>query len=262
MTIATTLLTVDVDDGAMTRRAPPKTHGDRRALRYGENPHQEAYWQVIPEAMGRTWQVHQGKELSYTNLLDLDAAARIALEFSEPAAVVIKHTNPCGVATGDVARRCLRPRARGRSALGVRRHRRHQPRRSTWKPRGAHLDVHRGGDRAGGGGRGAGDSGGEGEPARGDGRLRRRWREPMRVRRLREGARFSAACSTRSAIASTEARDPWPRRRSAESRDEAAPTEPRVDGAALRVARVRARQVERGHLHRPPIARSPSAPGR
>jgi len=50
--------------------------------------------------MGRTWQVHQGKELSYTNLLDLDAAVRIALEFPEPAAVVIKHTNPCGVATG------------------------------------------------------------------------------------------------------------------------------------------------------------------
>jgi phosphoribosylaminoimidazolecarboxamide formyltransferase/IMP cyclohydrolase len=44
--------------------------------------------------------VHQGKELSFTNLLDLDAAARIALEFPEPAGVVIKHTNPCGVATG------------------------------------------------------------------------------------------------------------------------------------------------------------------
>jgi phosphoribosylaminoimidazolecarboxamide formyltransferase/IMP cyclohydrolase len=44
--------------------------------------------------------VHQGKALSYTNLLDLDAAARIALEFDTPAAVVIKHTNPCGVAIG------------------------------------------------------------------------------------------------------------------------------------------------------------------
>jgi phosphoribosylaminoimidazolecarboxamide formyltransferase/IMP cyclohydrolase len=43
--------------------------------------------------------VHQGKELSFTNLLDLDAAARIALEFDTPAAAVIKHTNPCGVAT-------------------------------------------------------------------------------------------------------------------------------------------------------------------
>jgi len=44
--------------------------------------------------------VLQGKELSYTNLLDLDSAARIAAEFTEPAAVVIKHTNPCGAATG------------------------------------------------------------------------------------------------------------------------------------------------------------------
>ena len=42
----------------------------------------------------------QGKELSYTNLLDLDAAARMVLEFDEPAAVVVKHTNPCGAAIG------------------------------------------------------------------------------------------------------------------------------------------------------------------
>src|SRR5204863_5310917 len=42
----------------------------------------------------------QGKELSYTNLLDLDAAARLVLEFDEPAAAVIKHTNPCGAAIG------------------------------------------------------------------------------------------------------------------------------------------------------------------
>src|SRR5688572_15178201 len=97
--IAATLQTVEVDGGAMSRGAL-KTHGDRKVLRYGENPHQQAYWQVVPQSMGRTWQVHQGKELSYTNLLDLDAAVRIALEFTEPAGVVIKHTNPCGVATG------------------------------------------------------------------------------------------------------------------------------------------------------------------
>ncbi len=48
-------------------------------------------------------QVLQGKGLSFTNLLDLDAAARIALEFVEPAAVVIKHTNPCGAAIGTSA---------------------------------------------------------------------------------------------------------------------------------------------------------------
>jgi phosphoribosylaminoimidazolecarboxamide formyltransferase / IMP cyclohydrolase len=103
MTIATTMGTVDLTGGAMTRRPVPATHGERKALRYGENPHQKAFWQVVPESMGRAWQVHQGKELSYTNLLDLDAAVRIALEFSEPAGVVIKHTNPCGVATGATA---------------------------------------------------------------------------------------------------------------------------------------------------------------
>ena len=68
-------------------------------LRYGENPHQKAEWSPLPNGMG-AWEVHQGKALSYTNLLDLDAALRIVLEFTEPAATVIKHTNPCGAATG------------------------------------------------------------------------------------------------------------------------------------------------------------------
>jgi len=84
-------------------------------LRYGENPHQAAAWYTEsaatragdPAGAGRAGAhgfgaavVHQGKALSFTNLLDLDSAARIALEFEEPAAVVIKHTNPCGAATG------------------------------------------------------------------------------------------------------------------------------------------------------------------
>jgi phosphoribosylaminoimidazolecarboxamide formyltransferase/IMP cyclohydrolase len=73
-----------------------------RDLRYGENPHQRA---ALYEGFGSHpgFDVLQGKELSYTNLLDLDAAARIAIEFAEPAAVVIKHTNPCGAATGSSA---------------------------------------------------------------------------------------------------------------------------------------------------------------
>ena len=75
-----------------------------RDLRYGENPHQEAAWyaEEPPRGLGAA-QVLQGKELSYTNLLDLDAAARIVAEFDEPAAAVIKHTNPCGAATGSGA---------------------------------------------------------------------------------------------------------------------------------------------------------------
>ena len=70
-----------------------------RDLRYGENPHQQA---AVYHGFGAHpgFSVLQGKELSYTNLLDLDAAARIVTEFQEPAAAVIKHTNPCGVATG------------------------------------------------------------------------------------------------------------------------------------------------------------------
>jgi phosphoribosylaminoimidazolecarboxamide formyltransferase / IMP cyclohydrolase len=76
-----------------------------RDLRYGENPHQRAAWYGVSSTAsgfsGAT--ILQGKELSYTNLLDLDAAARIVLEFTEPAAVVIKHTNPCGAAIGDSA---------------------------------------------------------------------------------------------------------------------------------------------------------------
>ena len=75
-----------------------------RDLRYGENPHQPAAWYAEPSRAGfGDARILQGKELSYTNLLDLDAAARIVLEFEEPAAAVIKHTNPCGAAIGTSA---------------------------------------------------------------------------------------------------------------------------------------------------------------
>jgi phosphoribosylaminoimidazolecarboxamide formyltransferase/IMP cyclohydrolase len=75
-----------------------------RDLRYGENPHQKAAWYSLDGARGFSRAaILQGKELSYTNLLDLDAAARIVLEFTEPAAAVIKHTNPCGAAIGSSA---------------------------------------------------------------------------------------------------------------------------------------------------------------
>ncbi len=99
-TIAQAMEMVDPAGGTMTRRALPRGHGARRTLRYGENPHQKASWQLPSPDLGEPWQVHQGKELSYTNLLDLDAALRLTREFDEAAAVVIKHTNPCGVATG------------------------------------------------------------------------------------------------------------------------------------------------------------------
>lgn len=75
-----------------------------QALRYGENPHQQAAWYqtgTVPYGWAVAEKL-QGKELSYNNLVDLEAARRIIAEFAEgdPAAVVIKHTNPCGVAVG------------------------------------------------------------------------------------------------------------------------------------------------------------------
>jgi phosphoribosylaminoimidazolecarboxamide formyltransferase/IMP cyclohydrolase len=75
-----------------------------QALRYGENPHQSAAWyQTGTTATGWTAANKlQGKELSYNNLVDLEAARRIIAEFTDtPAAAILKHTNPCGVALGD-----------------------------------------------------------------------------------------------------------------------------------------------------------------
>jgi len=70
-------------------------------LRYGENPHQKAalYIPAGHEASGLAGARQlQGKELSYNNLVDLDAAWGLAMEFSRPAAVIVKHNNPCGTA--------------------------------------------------------------------------------------------------------------------------------------------------------------------
>jgi phosphoribosylaminoimidazolecarboxamide formyltransferase / IMP cyclohydrolase len=122
-TIATTLLQVKVGPNGPERAGFADSHfrptiefdgsfevsaEKIRDLRYGENPHQRAAWyrERGDLAFGAgcaglgAASILQGRELSYTNLLDLDAAARIALEFQEPAAVVIKHTNPCGAAVG------------------------------------------------------------------------------------------------------------------------------------------------------------------
>ena len=74
----------------------------RQALRYGENPHQQAAFYVGDgPALGlaAARQV-QGKPLSYNNLADADAALALAAELAEPAVVIVKHSNPCGVATG------------------------------------------------------------------------------------------------------------------------------------------------------------------
>lgn len=77
-----------------------------QALRYGENPHQPAAWYqtgATPSGWAAAAKL-QGKELSYNNLVDLEAARRIIAEFADPqsppAAAILKHTNPCGAALG------------------------------------------------------------------------------------------------------------------------------------------------------------------
>lgn len=71
-------------------------------LRYGENPHQKAsFYQeaTCPETCIANSKVLQGKQLSYNNIMDADAALNIIKDFTEPACAVIKHTNPCGCST-------------------------------------------------------------------------------------------------------------------------------------------------------------------
>jgi phosphoribosylaminoimidazolecarboxamide formyltransferase/IMP cyclohydrolase len=72
--------------------------GNKQSLRYGENPHQDAaFFGDLDELFEKL----NGKELSYNNLVDIDAACQIISEFAKPAFAIIKHTNVCGVAERD-----------------------------------------------------------------------------------------------------------------------------------------------------------------
>lgn len=77
----------------------------QQELRYGENPHQKAFWLKAnrPDVIG--WQhaqILQGKALSYNNLLDLEAAFDLVKHFDRPGCVAVKHNNPCGAAIDDI----------------------------------------------------------------------------------------------------------------------------------------------------------------
>jgi phosphoribosylaminoimidazolecarboxamide formyltransferase/IMP cyclohydrolase len=109
--IAAYLTSLD-DEGTAQRSLFPRTltvQWERAfELRYGENPHLAAAFyrdarSPLPVAGRRptlaSAEILQGKTLSYNNLLDLDGALACCLEFADPAAVIVKHTNPCGVAT-------------------------------------------------------------------------------------------------------------------------------------------------------------------
>ena len=86
---------------------PPRLHlhfVKAQPLRYGENPHQQAaFYRDANPAPGTlaSWQQHQGKELSYNNIADADAAWECVRGLADTACVIVKHANPCGVALGD-----------------------------------------------------------------------------------------------------------------------------------------------------------------
>ncbi len=73
-------------------------------LRYGENPHQRAAFYVDGAPKGRNLgriKQHQGKQLSFNNLADMDASLRLVFDFEQPACAIIKHMNPCGLAVAE-----------------------------------------------------------------------------------------------------------------------------------------------------------------
>ena len=104
-TAITKYLSASLDDGVLGERFL-YSGGLSEKLRYGENPHQEAAFYVdqraAPGSLASATQV-QGKALSYNNIADSDAALDCVKQFENPACVIVKHANPCGVAVaGDV----------------------------------------------------------------------------------------------------------------------------------------------------------------
>ena len=127
--------------------------GRLHELRYGENPHQQGALYAIPGPPGGAAHARQmqGSALSFTNWLDVDAARALTAEFAEPAACVIKHTNPCGFAVGESAVDAYRrayecdPRAAYGGIVGMNRplDARHRHRVEPHVPRGGDLSGHR-----------------------------------------------------------------------------------------------------------------------
>ena len=89
-------------EGERGRRLPDNLQlafAKRTDLRYGENPHQQAAFYALEEGAGlAAAELLQGKPLSYNNIADLDAALQCVAALTEPACVIVKHANPCGVA--------------------------------------------------------------------------------------------------------------------------------------------------------------------
>ncbi len=170
-------------------------------MRYGENPHQQAAFYVArdaePGSIASARQL-QGKELSYNNIADTDAALECVKEFAErPACVIVKHANPCGVAEADSLLAAYDRAYLTDTEFGVRRHYRVQPRarrchrecdRRAPVRRGDHRPVDRKGGR---GGR-------REEEERPPARLRQLARQGRSSPRLEKGQRWHAGAGRRS----------------------------------------------------------------
>ncbi len=96
------------DDGKLTQADFGHSYSMQfikaQEMRYGENPHQQAAFYIeqpaVPGSIGAATQI-QGKELSFNNIADTDAALECVKQYAEPACVIVKHANPCGVAIAD-----------------------------------------------------------------------------------------------------------------------------------------------------------------
>lgn len=89
----------EVMDDQLPQNGIDIVYSSSKQLRYGENPHQKAvfYGTALQERFDKL----HGKELSYNNMLDVDAAVHLIEEFDQPTAAILKHNTPCGVASGD-----------------------------------------------------------------------------------------------------------------------------------------------------------------
>src|SRR5579885_1207414 len=105
--IAERVARIRVENGQFRDESPPVPYilnifaEQSMALRYGENPHQYAALYSLKRGGVASGEQLHGKELSYNNLVDLDAAWQLIQEFERPASAIIKHTNPCGCAEAD-----------------------------------------------------------------------------------------------------------------------------------------------------------------
>ncbi len=106
-TIVAAYLSFQTDQSELFPESLTMTYQKGQTLRYGENPHQKAaFYKEVEIWNGKRsgWtdaNILWGKEMSFNNFLDADAAIALASEFDTPAAVIVKHNNPCGVATAE-----------------------------------------------------------------------------------------------------------------------------------------------------------------